>query len=141
VREVYALFEAPLEGGGLTPDQEDARAELSDFLATLTDSAGPEAQAYEPAAVAAVASPWIDPGDGLQQPEVAWPGPALPGSPTGGPVDVSCVTAAGDQAQALLAAAGAASGATPWVGADGTRWTVVFRPLLPDETGCADLTD
>jgi hypothetical protein len=25
------------------------------------------------------------------------------------------------------------------VSPDGTRWTVTFRPLLPDESGCADL--
>jgi hypothetical protein len=141
VREVSSLFETPLEGSGLTADQESARAKLSDFLATLTDTAGGKAQAYRPDAVAVVAAPWLDPEDGLQQPEVPWPGPALPGEPTGGPLDVGCVTATGDQAQQLLAAAGAANAATPWVTADGTRWTVAFRPLLPDETGCADLTD
>ena len=28
---------------------------------------------------------------------------------------------------------------TPWVTSDGARWTVTFRPLLPDESSCADL--
>jgi hypothetical protein len=141
VREVYALFETPLEGSGLTPDQEAARAKLSDLLTTLTGAGGPSSEAYEPAAVAAVASPWIDPQDGLQQPEVAWPGPALPGDPAGGLPDVGCVTATGDQGQAVLDAASSATGATPWVTADGARWTVVLRPLLPDESDCADLSD
>ena len=141
VREVYALAETPMEGSGLTPDQEAARTRLRDLLTTLTDPAGAESESYEPEAVAAVASPWIDPGDGLASPDAAWPGPALPGEPTGGPPDVTCVTATGDQARALLGAAGAANAATPWVTADGTRWSVVFRPLLPDESGCADLTD
>jgi hypothetical protein len=54
-------------------------------------------------------------------------------------MDVSCVSATGDQARALLDAAGSANSATPWVTADGTRWSVTFRPLLPDESGCADL--
>jgi hypothetical protein len=49
------------------------------------------------------------------------------------------VTATGDQARALLDAARAGNAATPWTTADGTRWSVLFRPLLPDETGCADL--
>ena len=71
---------------------------------------------------------------------MAWPGPALPGKPSGGLPDTTCVTATGDQAQALLTAAGSANAATPWVTGDG-RWSITFRPLLPDESGCADLTD
>jgi hypothetical protein len=141
VREAYALFETPLEGSGLTAEQMEARANLSELLTALTGDAGAESRGYEADAVAAIASPWVDPEDGLQQPEVAWPGPALPGEPTGGPPDVSCVTATGDQARALLDAATSANSATPWVTPDGTRWSVVLRPLLPDETGCADLTD
>ncbi|TFV89134.1 hypothetical protein [Blastococcus sp. CT_GayMR16] len=141
VREIYALFETPLENSGLTADQEAARAKLSDFLATVTDPSGTQSHAYEADTVAAIASPWIDPEDGLEQPEVAWPGPALPGEPTGGPFEISCVIASGDQARAVLEAAGSANGATPWVTADGARWSVVLRPLLPDESGCADLTD
>ncbi|MCW2533440.1 MAG: hypothetical protein JWP62_3010 [Blastococcus sp.] len=143
VREVYALWETPAgEGtaGGVSAEQEAARAKLSELLTALTDAAAGESQAYEADAVAAIASPWLDPEDGLEQPQVAWPGPALPGEPTGGPPDVGCVTATGDQAQALLAAAGSANSATPWVTADDTRWSVIFRPLLPDESGCADLS-
>jgi hypothetical protein len=142
VREAEALFETAPDGNGLTAGQQAARAELSDFLATLTDtSGGQDAEPYVPEAIAAVASPWSDPEDGLVQPEVPWPGPELPGEPTGGPSDVTCVTASGDQARALLAAASPATAATPWVTADGGRWSVTFRPLLPDEAGCADLTD
>ena len=40
---------------------------------------------------------------------------------------------------ALLEAAARPMPTTPWLTGDGTRWSVVFRPLLPDETGCADL--
>ena len=143
VREVYALSESPTEGSGLTAEQEAAREELGDFLAEVTGPtvSGEDSQPYAPTSVAAVVSPWVDPGDGLGSPEVAWPGPALPGQPTGGPPDVTCVTATGDQAQALLGAAGAANAATPWVTPDGTRWSVMFRPLLPDEFTCADLGD
>ena len=144
VREVYALWETP-EGdiGGVTADQAAARKKLGDFLATLTDLTlgDPQPDAYVPAALAVVVSPWVDPGDGLTPPEVPWPGPALPGESTGGPLDVSCVTADAEQTRALLEAAGAANSATPWVTADGARWSVLFRPLLPDESGCADLGD
>jgi hypothetical protein len=140
VREVTALWETPPEGNGLTADQQAARKELSEFLTVLQGP--PEGAAsvpYAPSAVAAMVTPWVDPQDGLPQPEVAWPGPALPGEPTGGLPDATCVTATGDQAQALVTAAGAANAATPWVTPDGARWSVTFRPLLPDESSCADL--
>jgi hypothetical protein len=52
---------------------------------------------------------------------------------------LSCVVATADQATAVLTAAGTGNALTPWVGADGSRWSVTFRPLLPDESGCADL--
>ncbi|HEY0126293.1 MAG TPA: hypothetical protein VGB58_04055 [Blastococcus sp.] len=139
IREVYALFETP-EGSGLTPEQEAARGRLSDLQSSLADAGGADTTSYAPGTVAAVVTPWIDPQDGLPQAELPWPGPALPGEPTGGP-DVSCVTATGADAQAVLQAAGGGNAATPWVTGDGARWSVAFRPLLPDETGCADLTD
>jgi hypothetical protein len=59
----------------------------------------------------------------------------------GGRPDLTCVTATGDQAHTLLAAAGSANANTPWVTADGSRWTVTFRQLLPDESACADLAN
>jgi hypothetical protein len=143
VREVYALWESGgTSDSGLTADQEAARAKLSDLLATLTDGSATatDTTSYEPDALAAVVWPWIDPQDGLTQPEQPWPGPGLPGEPMGGPADVSCVVATGEDAQALLDATRSANAATPWVTVDGARWSVLFRPLLPDETGCADLT-
>ncbi|HET9140343.1 hypothetical protein, partial [Actinophytocola sp.] len=66
-----------------------------------------------------------------------WPGPALPGESIG--PETGCVVATGDQARAVMAAARDASAATPWR-SGGKTWTVALRPLLPDETGCADLT-
>jgi hypothetical protein len=138
-REVYALSETP-ESGGLTPEQEEARSRLLDLQSSLTDVGSAGTTSYAPDAVAAVVTPWIDPEDALAQPELPWPGPALPGEPTGGPPDVSCVTATGAEAQALVEAARGGNASTPWVTADGSRWSVAFRPLLPDESSCADLT-
>jgi hypothetical protein len=140
VREAYALSETPAEADGLTEEQRSARKKLSDLVDTLTGTtADGDTTPYAPTAVAALATPWIDPQDGLAQPEMAWPGPALPGEPLGGLPERTCATASGDQAQTLLTAAASANANTPWVAGDGSRWTVAFRPLLPDESSCANL--
>jgi hypothetical protein len=148
VREVYALTEADGLGpdSGLAEEQLAARAELRGFLDELTDLPGTlgaaavsAVAAYEPEAVAALARPWTaDPE--IVQPESRWPGPALPGEPAGPLPGLGCVTATGDEARAVVAAARAATSLTPWVTDDGARWAVTFRPLLPHESGCADLT-
>jgi hypothetical protein len=139
-REVYALGETPV-GSGLTADQEKARGRLSDLLSSIPEANGVDTSPYVAKSVAAIVTPWIDPADGLVQPEVPWPGPPLPGEPARGPADVTCTTASGPEAQALVEAARSANAETPWVTADGKRWTVTFRPLLPDESSCADLRD
>ena len=139
VVEVYALGEE----GGLSADQLRARRRLRELVSALTDVApsGSDAR-YEPAAVAAVATPWrLGEGDeGLPEPpEVAWPGPDLPGESIG--PETGCVVAAEPRAvRDILAKAAKATSLTPWRSA-GKRWTVALRPLLPDESGCADLRD
>jgi hypothetical protein len=145
VREVYALSEGTGAAGGLTEEQQEARAELSDLFTELTDlpaTLGPEGQSYEPAEVAVLARPWTapqgDPSLGAQ-PELPWPGPALPGEDVVGP-GMTCVVATGDQAGAVAEAARGANQLTPWTTGDGARWSITFRPLLPHESGCADLT-
>jgi hypothetical protein len=139
VREVYALREGAGGTAGLTEEQRAGRARLAELLTELTDLTATLAPAtpYEPTAVAALARPWTpDPSVGERAP-VAWPGPPLPGEPVG--PDVGCVVATGDQAAAVTAAARTADQLTPWQAADGARWAVTFRPLLSQETGCADL--
>jgi hypothetical protein len=139
VREAYALFESP-DAGGLTEEQVAARDRLSTFLGRLTSlSMEQQSEEYRPEVLAAVVRPWVDPQDDLEHPELPWPGPPLPGEPLGGLPEQTCVTVTGDQLDPVLAAARQANAATPWVGADGSRWSVTFRPLLPHETGCADL--
>ncbi|WP_116452688.1 hypothetical protein [Blastococcus litoris] len=147
VREVYALSEtAGMPGSGLTDEQEAARAELLDLFTAVGDlAAGPPApEPWTPDAVAAITRPWTasdeDVAQGLTPEAVAWPGPPLPGEPVGPLPDLGCVTATGEQAAAVVAAAQDANVLTPWLSPDGSRWSVTFRPLLPDETGCADLT-
>jgi hypothetical protein len=137
-REVYALGETA-GAGGLTDEQSAARGRLADLVSSMPAASGIDTSPYVAEAVAAVVTPWVDQDDGLVQPPRSWPGPALPGPPAGGPADVGCVTATGAEAQAVLEAAATANANTPWTTPDGTRWTVVVRPLLPDESGCADL--
>ncbi|NYJ04415.1 hypothetical protein [Petropleomorpha daqingensis] len=139
-REVYALQETPAEGTGLTADQVAAREKLSGLVDRLTGLSAGASESYTPSSVATLAAAYTPPDDPqLVQPDQAWPGPALPGEPLPGPFGFSCAVASGDQAAAVLAAAGTANALTPWVGSDGARWSVSFRPLLPDESGCADL--
>jgi hypothetical protein len=130
---------------GLTAAQIAARQKLRDLRDALTDLPGTlgadaagEERPYEPVALAAVTSPYVDPDDGLDQPEIAWPGPALPGEPLGSLPDLRCVTVSGDDLAAVLEAAAGATTLTPWVW-EGERWFVTFRPLLPEESTCADL--
>ncbi|NHC43745.1 hypothetical protein [Motilibacter aurantiacus] len=146
VLEAYALVRDEMAGAGLTDAQEQARAELLELVDALSDlpsTLGPEAaapeQPYVATSVAAVSAPWVAPGDALPaQPAKEWPGPALPGEPVVAGDTLGCVTATGDQAAAVLAAAQDANATTPWSSGAGT-WSITLRPLLPDEAGCTDL--
>jgi hypothetical protein len=142
VREVYALYETPEgePGEGVSTEQAAARDRLVDLLNSLTELGMTATTAYEPTAVAAITSPWTDPGDGLgSSPEMAWPGPALPGDPVAGPPGFGCVTVTGAEVSEVLEAAASATQLTPWATPENNRWSVTFRPLLPDEAACEDL--
>ena len=139
-----ALSEAQADDPQLTPAQKEARKKLRDFTEELTNlgaqSTTGEPQQYRPEILAAVVQPYVEPGDDQstrQQPK-DWPGPALPGEPLSTTLKLSCVTATGAEADAILAAAKDANAATPWT-SGGNGWSIRFRPMLPDETGCADL--
>ncbi|NUT37866.1 MAG: hypothetical protein HOV79_32875 [Hamadaea sp.] len=143
VTEVYALGEA--DGNGLTEAQVKARQKLKKLLddltnlkATLGEDAVGKEEPFRPAALAAVARPWQADASGVgPQPDVAWPGPQLPGKPIG-QLDMGCVTVTGDALTATLKAAEKANAITPWT-SGGKKWLISFRPLLPDEAGCDDL--
>jgi hypothetical protein len=62
----------------------------------------------------------------------------LPGDYLRQGVKQGCLTVTGAEAKKVLAAAEAANQNTPWKSGTAT-WSVRFRPLLPDESGCADL--
>jgi hypothetical protein len=128
---------------GLTSRQQTARRRLEDLvnaLRNLDQTLGrkkiDQPVAYVPEQIAAVAEEWRA-GDGqlADPPPVDWPGAtALPG-PTVGNGLVHCVTT---PAGPVLAAAKQANARTPWVSAN-AKWSVLFRPLLPQEQSCADL--
>ncbi len=134
VRDVYALTETPDDA--VTAEQAEARKRLRGLVEELTSVDGETAE-YVPQTVAAVVQPHTGGDPELPQPDVAWPGPELPGSPLG--AGLGCVSATGQQAADVLAAAAGANVLTPWVTPDGSRWSIAFRPVLPHETGCADL--
>ena len=143
--EVNALAEATGPESGLTAEQQAARNKLREFADSLTGTTGPLAaaltgsQAYAPTAVAAVTEQRAAGRGAGEQPEVTWPGPELPGgAELGKDLGLGCVTVTGDALPKLLTAAEKANAETPWVSA-GQRWAVTLRPLLPDETDCADL--
>jgi hypothetical protein len=136
-----ALREAMPDDPALTAGQRAARAQLAAFLARLDEmAAAPGQQPYEAQTLAALATAYTAPDDGLpRQPgPIAWPGPALPGEYLNPNVKVGCVTATGAERDAVLAAVKDANQNTPW-GSGGNRYRVTFRPLLPDESSCADL--
>jgi hypothetical protein len=151
VREVYGLTETVgMPDSGLTEEQEAARGELRGLLDELTglavlEAGDPPPESWTPTAVAAIARPYAasetDAEQGLVPEPVPWPGPALPGRPLGPVPDLTCVTAVGDEATAVIEAAQNANVLTPWLSPDGSRWSLVFRPLLPHEVGCEDLVD
>ncbi|WP_432835388.1 hypothetical protein [Dactylosporangium sp. CA-092794] len=147
--EGVAVTDAPAlgigDGTGLTDAQRAARRRLEDLVTalrdlpkTLGDGAIDRPVAYEPALIAAVARPWAPASDGLpaDPPPIAWPGPALPGPAVPDRPGVACLTA---EAAPVLSAAKGANSRTPWTSGD-QRWAVEFRPLLPGESSCADLT-
>ena len=139
VRDVYALAETSPAGSRFTSQQLATRTRLQGLLDSLADPGRGDTEQYTPTAVAVIARNWVDPRDHLAHPAVRWPGPPLPGTAIAGLPGADCVTASESQAQAVLTAAGNATRTTPWTTADGARWSIGFRPMLPDETGCTDL--
>ncbi|MBB4762473.1 hypothetical protein ACFQFC_40590 [Amorphoplanes digitatis] len=139
-----ALNEAQADDPMLTAPQKQARKKLLAFTEELnrltSQPAGGTPQQYRPETLAAIVRPYVEPGDGLpERPKaVVWPGPALPGESLNPAVGLGCVAATGKQLDAVLAAAKDANAATPWT-SGGDAYSLRLRPLLPDETGCADL--
>ncbi|WP_430791993.1 hypothetical protein [Actinoplanes sp. G11-F43] len=140
--EVVALNEAAPDDTSLTAEQHAARKKLTEFLASLdrlfAEATSPAAKPYQPAALAVLAQPYQDTGDGAGGAAVAWPGPALPGPALTEQPKVDCLTVEGADKDAVWKLAEKANARTPWESA-GKKYQIVFRPLLPDETSCDSL--
>ena len=140
--EVYALqrglFPEGEEVPGLTEDQVAARAELQDLVDELTGLSSEGSEAYEPESIAAVASTNFLPGS-TPDDVATWPGPPLPGDELSTGLELYCVVARDEAVAAVLEAAEDATAETVWQNPDGGRWALTLRPLLPHESGCADL--
>ncbi|MEV6850336.1 hypothetical protein [Actinoplanes sp. NPDC051411] len=132
---INALSEAPSNDRRLTADQRDARAKIAAYVKKL-GALPKNPTAYQPIAMVVYAAPWTKPASGPVPPAKAWPGPALPGPDIDPATRAGCVAVTGDQTARVLTAAKGANALTPWT--TGSRqWRIVFRPLLPDENGCA----
>jgi hypothetical protein len=139
----YALSELTERPDGMPEREYRARLSLQELVAMLTGptewlpegSLGPEG-AYE-ASAARVFVGKYRPVEDLQQDPTAWPlgaGLADFGDPIP-PGGMRCGVVEGEEWDTLRASAAAANQLTPWTDT-GDRYSILFRPLLPDERGC-----
>jgi hypothetical protein len=142
--EVYALNELGPKPDGMSREEYQARRDLSAFQAKATDlswlpqDAISDQGSYQPSALRLFASDYqADPN--LTEPPIGWPlSTALStfGDPVqGGMSGIRCGVVAADAAATLLPLVEQANQLTPWT-SEGTRYGILFRPLLPDESGC-----
>jgi hypothetical protein len=142
---VYALFDSE-ESAGVSEEEREARRKLTAFDQDLGDlkrwlpegSVGPEGAFPSNGLRVFVIPSFPESGEQLNEPEKVWP-LVTPLSAFGQPVDgqpeVRCGVAEGSNADFLRPLVTQANQLTPWRSGDRT-YHLVFRPLLPDETGC-----
>jgi len=144
---VYALGFTD-EGDALSASEKAARATINAFASKLTDlqswlpkGSVAEAQIWEPTALRVYVLPPAKASDSaLEQPDLKWP-LATPmakfGETSAAMVDYRCGVVEGEELQQMLASAAGANQLTNWV--DGKdRANLIFRPQLPNETGCGE---
>ena len=150
--EVYALG---MSGGGVaTMPSAEARArrlleafagDVQDLDRWLPAGSLTSDRPFVPDAMAVTVSRYHR-EQGLREPATAWPGASglagfgdASGGTGGGlapqPDGARCGVVRGPDLAALLPLARSANQLTPWT-SGGTRWALVFRPLLPDQTTC-----
>ena len=146
VISVYALDVggAPIADAGGS-DEAQARRALSEFRSKLFDlerwlpagSVGPEST-LEPDAIRVYVQEPATSDPTLAQEPIDWP-LAEPLATFGRPVPdqpaLRCGTVSGDDLDTLRPLFEQSNELTPWR-SDGTSYTLILRPLLPDESGC-----
>ncbi len=139
----YALSELTERPDGMPEREYQARLSLQELVATLTGSSewlpegslGPEGEFEASAARLFVGN--YRAVDDLKQDPMPWPlraGLADFGDPIP-PGGMRCGVVEGEDWDTLRVSATAANQLTPWTDA-GDRYSILFRPLLPDERGC-----
>jgi len=142
VVSAYALFEGEEAAGS---DDREAREALIDFqskLSTLESwlpqgSVGAEG-AFDFDELRIFAHLGVSPSDIPPQKEMDWPlsvSLASFGEPSSLQPDLRCGSISGEDLVSLLPLAQRANQLTPWR-SDGQLFSLTFRPLLPDESGC-----
>jgi len=139
----YALSELEGRPDGMSEREYRARVRLNDLVGRLTGldawlpagSLGPETSYV--ASAARVYARAYQPVEDLPQKAVAWPLDAGLGDfgASADPVGYRCGVVDGSDWSSVLRSATEANELSPWTDAE-SRFSVLFRPLLPDETGC-----
>jgi hypothetical protein len=139
----YALGEVTERPDGMPEREYRARLRLQELVAMLTGSGdwlpegslGPEGM-YDASAARLFVGAYR-PAEDLAQEPVPWPladGLAGFGEPAP-PGEYRCGVVQGADWDAVHEAAASANTLTPWADG-GDRYSILFRPLLPHETGC-----
>jgi len=141
---VYALGEMTERPEGMPEDVFRARQRLQELVTKLTGlsgwlpagSLGPESD-YEADASRLILAD-VRKGGPYGQPEIAWPleQPLATFGEPSGVAELRCGVVRGDDWSTVRVEAAEANQETPWVDDDGGSFTILFRPLLPDESGC-----
>ena len=139
----YALSELTDRPDGMPEREYQARLDLQELVALLTGSGdwlpegslGPEGT-YDASAARLFVGEYR-PAEDLAQETVPWPlGEGLASfGETAPPGQFRCGVVQGADWDAVHEAASSANELTPWADA-GERYSILFRPLLPNETGC-----
>lgn len=140
---VYALAELTDRPEGMSEEEFRLRRSLARFAERLTDldgwlpagSLGPE-EPFEADTARVFVGRYRSQPD-LEQDPIPWPLGDFRtfGEPTASFPELRCGAVGGDGWETLREAAEQANQLTPWVSGDVQR-QVLFRPLLPDESGC-----
>ena len=145
-RHVVSAYALGMGEGACPGADTAARAKLAAFQTKLGDltswlpqgSVGAQTS-YEPAEMRVYVQPYAgSPDPGLVEPPMDWklsqPLSSF-GQPAVGLVGMRCGVVAGQDMALLLPEARAANELTPWR-SDGQTYSLLFRPLLPDEHTC-----
>jgi hypothetical protein len=143
VVRVYALSELGSKPESMSKAEFDARTAFMAFWTKLGDLRG-----FVGAGSVSDDAPYVtdemrlyvndyQPDPSLQEPAIDWPvsGPLASFGEPSENFDARCGTVSGEELAALMPLAEQANQLTPWR-SDGAKFGLVFRPLLPDESGC-----